>query len=1394
MNNKNLHLDMDSISSKIARNYLATVCSICVFFVGAQSTDITQMVNPVTGDLNYSLPIMEVPGPEGSYPITLNYAAGIRIDQQSSWVGLGWNLQPGAITRSISRFPDDYKGDAVRLIQTDPGDCQSKDIPANFFESLAYAWISFIADFVYDYDIFKTSRSSNPGIWDWRVTTRTVSKSFLFFRYDRDIVVCWSLNKDLDEKGYGFLYQSNLLEGVGATGQRTYSSPTPHTVGRSKDFYNQASDYFQKHEEGLLYNNTNPIYWATDNYFVSAAGLGGTLKPIRFENPSAATSYNTNQYYSGRTALKKIQVVPEVDTRPQFVFMNDQSNKYDYLKTASNSFDLDYNLQANINTDPGPETTAIPAVQSAALGEEEANRDGFINGHLRRGNSVEWYTNKQISDGDAYADGFMNFSSNFTRQEVPNGENTNYYPNHGIGGFKVTDTKGVTYHFSIPVYVLSHKTTFIKETFESIESYEEPYAAQWLLTAITGPDFKDSGSESGAVDLNDEGYFVIFNYGKFSEHKKTNVPREGFSMDNKELPDAMTKVEIISQDYYLNEIRTRTHTALFVKERSTKNGSYGEIANGNQYSVRRLDLNEIILLSNKNYASLKTQMALSGSGDSGYTLLEYPDNVITVEDIAPTGVANLLTSYRINSTGFKYFPMNKNTALQQIATYGKQKLTNIPTFQFDYVQYKDGGFDQEHYIRYDKNNYNAWGFYNDYSGETVISRENVNPGQAKAHSLRNIYTPDNEKISIEYESDDYRSISGVSIGHRLAGGIRVKSITIEDRITTNKYSTEFEYHNGSGQSSGVVTKEPQIGKYNNVEYPFEEIYGYPVEEVYYGRVKQTNKVNGHILGGTEWEYVTPDQNMVQVNVLDQSNWTYPDAVPGDGWPSEYHLKQRSYETIYDHDLLGAPIATRTFDAQGSYVNETKYFYEDSDLGELTQGLHLFDEMYRNYDQPYNTSSSDDGIDESVIRHKNARFINSLSSYKRKRLSKVESYNYVANSKSIMYNGEYDFITGRPEKTIVVNDNRTILQEVIPAYKISEYTSAGSGVSGMDFMDAGGSNMLEQQAYTSSFIINDVAEPINFSSLQKVSLLQASAQTWEHNGNNWLSGTSYAHVTGNLNSNGTLPILTSGEQFNWSSSTPSNNWFPSTQVTARNDFSNVVESQDIDGNYSSQRLSVDNSRVLISAQNARLKEIVFSGAERAWNSNGFNSSMDHNSGVLSTTKAHSGSSSLRLGGGLRGYEYKTTIDDDLNGKTLEAVFWANRGNGLLNNIQLRYSIDGNSTSLNGASEAIQVGDWSLFKFEIPINESVVSNQQLTISVHNTGSGDVFIDDFRVAPLDAIVECYVYDTYGNVSHTINNQHFYTHTITDENHVVVEVRRERANGVHKVEESSYNYSKPN
>jgi hypothetical protein len=72
------------------------------------------MMNEFTGSFTYNLPVIEVPGPNGSgYPLSLSYHSGVQPEEDASWVGYGWTLNPGAITRQKRGFADDINNGSV---------------------------------------------------------------------------------------------------------------------------------------------------------------------------------------------------------------------------------------------------------------------------------------------------------------------------------------------------------------------------------------------------------------------------------------------------------------------------------------------------------------------------------------------------------------------------------------------------------------------------------------------------------------------------------------------------------------------------------------------------------------------------------------------------------------------------------------------------------------------------------------------------------------------------------------------------------------------------------------------------------------------------------------------------------------------------------------------------------------------------------------------------------------------------------------------------------------------------------------------------------------------------------------------------------------------------------
>lgn len=65
------------------------------------------LVDKFTGDFSYSIPLMDVEG----YPISISYNSNVSMLQEASWVGLGWDLNIGSVSREMRGIPDEFNGE-----------------------------------------------------------------------------------------------------------------------------------------------------------------------------------------------------------------------------------------------------------------------------------------------------------------------------------------------------------------------------------------------------------------------------------------------------------------------------------------------------------------------------------------------------------------------------------------------------------------------------------------------------------------------------------------------------------------------------------------------------------------------------------------------------------------------------------------------------------------------------------------------------------------------------------------------------------------------------------------------------------------------------------------------------------------------------------------------------------------------------------------------------------------------------------------------------------------------------------------------------------------------------------------------------------------------------------
>ncbi|MEM9681228.1 MAG: hypothetical protein AAF901_12970, partial [Bacteroidota bacterium] len=177
-----------------------------------------------------------------------------------------------------------------------------------------------------------------------------------------------------------------------------------------------------------------------------------------------------------------------------------------------------------------------------------------------------------------------------------------------LKGFSITNESGVRYEFLQPVY--SYGENIYSENIEKRKGIEndqpvgghafnhlkkpDKYAYSWLLTAMKGPDYVDRTGDDLSED--DWGYWVQFDYGKWTNKYGWRTPDEGF------IKDINNGFQTFSQGYkelyYLDAIKTATHTALFVK--SIREDGHGAVIEFYGFSRRSGRLETVLTDSEGN--------------------------------------------------------------------------------------------------------------------------------------------------------------------------------------------------------------------------------------------------------------------------------------------------------------------------------------------------------------------------------------------------------------------------------------------------------------------------------------------------------------------------------------------------------------------------------------------------------------------------------------------------------------------------------------------------------------------------------------------------------------------------------------------------------------------------
>ena len=644
---------------------------------------------------------------------------------------------------------------------------------------------------------FKNNRSQGK----WRIVETEIVTTF------EDI--CYGLDEDGDQNcDYDVRVEREVKRNryfLDLTEAQNYKNACGGDCGEIIQVENDEAflDMYEFSSDGItIKDNTdvsenNLAFPSYDNFNVQAQGLSGNISAKLFENGALYGISNKENSHNERL---------------NYVFDGDSdlNNISDHQKFNSTGY---FQFSNEINTYLRVTAADFKSVNNNIVSPDQLYNDGaneFALNRRRTSNHIVHYTNGEVIDayqnGGAIGDIYLGPSL----QELDRTQ----FPEEGIGGFQITAPDGKTYHYALPVY--NHET--VTRTFGVVknndgtgksesESYLEkrqlePYATHWLLTAVTGPDYMDDGDN--IPDEGDLGYWVNFEYGKWSDAFVWKSPYGKPYFEPEGLTNNKTKTWIRGRKelYYLDAVKTRTHTAIFVKSQRTDARSpewvYRSVAHdesrqsASDYVERftipaqnQLQLDKIVLLKNedalglaKNTASIPPAMVTIEYNDAekpaqnaGYNL---GDNIYDTGD-------GIMENSAIKVIDFSYDPANRLKSGQSSLTLdgvyfkGKSGSQVLPPYKF---AYNDRLFSGDVFYTFNIEDKDGWGYHKD---------------DNSLWSLNGITTPQGGKISIQYTNKKFlpvlQSAVKFNLGPEVDDNLHIGEV---DNLSLETFTIETE--------------------------------------------------------------------------------------------------------------------------------------------------------------------------------------------------------------------------------------------------------------------------------------------------------------------------------------------------------------------------------------------------------------------------------------------------------------------------------------------------------------------------------------------------------------------------------------------------------------------------
>ncbi len=1400
---------------------------------GFESISTTDMVNLLTGDLTYSIPIVNVPGPGGGFSMPLSYHAGVKHDQDAGWVGLGWSLNPGVITRDVNQFPDDYCGKIHRRKYEHSGNSGFNlnlyyvqfggDSEKGFHGSINYNGfgVSFSEDSGLGATVMGVSFSKNSvsafgismsksgvdvdpvgvllsmtgyqvgssGLSSGIKTAISVginygvsgimslaSSSNLDSRwtFERNNYIFYSdykyyLDYTEDVEAYGSLYLSSR-RGTQANGYRR--------GGRNNTFSKKCgADVHISPPYNDYPSSSRPSSIAYDYYNVCGQGISGAIRPFHVDHVPVNIPYE-NEYRA---------IVPGIDDKVQFIYSKDLSNYYGFPEKY---YKKDIGLNDKLN---GSYDFKFPS--DFPKNNYDTERDGFVNRKLVRAKHIKWFTYEELKT-----------KIKRIKDDQENKEKDEEKANL-IGGFSITNTEGITYHYHLPTFTLTHTDVNSKESDTSYGITSEfltPVPKAWLITEITGADYYDANNDD-IVNEGDYGYWVKFNYWCPDPIEEWAIPF--FTVRTSKHKDVNSYSYGTREEWYLESIETASHITKFKKgPREDAAQRYPHPDDG-KVKITRSGLQ-------------------LGPHPGAPVFTDYEWYLGSIENYKKTSGDPALIS-KVNLE-YKYLLRKKWPLIKKGKTHGCLTLKKVhffknnskimPPYEFEYGS---GNLDPEFQIHSN----DAWGMYSNLATETV---RKVGSNPAGIWSLNKIKTPTGATIGIEYERDTYSSVAGNSlridkeISCDLPYDPNIKSVTIEfddfDARTICSVGQKIiaickpTYAQSQTQTEDLkinltvksVNSSEAVLKFDETDQAHAKgiisklegkCFFHPASlrggdiRVKSLKIKDelgrtTESVYEYSGGVASIEPPAARSNSVFYSTMKHELYDYP-RLPimyskvinyQKGMNDKFESKTEYQFQTFNSDLIELNInPSPTKNINGTYkrtvarreVETTidisllnQHYMIDLNIGSVGALLEkktyngsgdLIQKTVNSYEKIGN------GLKELGLLTEGSYIFETLEnkiSGDRSRRSHKAKFKHVETIKK--YHGVF------PVSTTVYSNGKTIINrnskfdwvtgnilETTQQDLSTGYTLIKKTVPAYKVYPTMGSKYIDENnknMLTQEAAVYTYIKTPPFSSLySKSKVISAKVKTWRNWSNNiWRPHESYAW-NGGLLKDGSLEDF---DEYNFSPDAQNNFWQKINETTKYSMYSAPLEVKDINDNYAASILNKEGYLVLATATHAKLGSFLATSFEEdAFNINNWLSSYLSSERTLAPSgiNAHTGKYLLKIKGGSSHIGWHATGAPA--GRYIASV-WIHKSSATSTELKVKHrgSILA-SQKLN--LQTNKFGDWVLVNVEfdlpttIPYETVTTDSNDLDIEIRNNGTGYTYADDLRVQPVEAVVTSYVYD---------------------------------------------------